>query len=119
MTRVKGGPLRSTKHKKLVHLAKGFRGRSNNNYSLAIERVEKSLQYAYAHRRIKKRSFRSLWIQRISAGCGYMHYKYSTTISNMCSKNIGINRKLLSELAYIEPYTFRSIIFVANNTLSV
>ena len=115
MTRVKSGPLRNAKHKKLISFSRGFRGRTNNCYSLAIERVERSLQYAYAHRKIKKRFFRALWIQRISAGCHDMHYKYSITISNLYHKNIGINRKVLSELAYIEPYTFKSIISIANS----
>ena len=68
MARVKRGVIAHARHKKILNLAKGYRGRSNSSYRIAIEKVEKGLQYAYRDRRNKKRSFRGLWIQRINAG---------------------------------------------------
>lgn len=110
MIRIKTGTHRKDRHKELIKMAKGYRGRSNNNYSLAIERVEKGLQYAYAHRKMKKRDFRSIWIQRINAGCLNEQSTYAITISNIYNKNILLNRKILSELAFIEPLTFKALI---------
>ena len=71
MARVKRGVTTHARHKKVVKQTKGYRGRGSNVYRVAIERLEKGLQYAYRDRRARKRSFRSLWIQRIEAGGGY------------------------------------------------
>jgi large subunit ribosomal protein L20 len=68
MARVKRGTTSHARHKKVLKLAKGYRGRSKNCYRIALERVEKALQYAYRDRRVRKRQFRGLWIQRINAG---------------------------------------------------
>ena len=68
MARVKRGVTAHARHKKILRLAKGYRGRSSTAYRIAIERVEKALQYAYRDRRNRKRDFRALWIQRINAG---------------------------------------------------
>ena len=68
MSRVKRGVTKHARHKKVIDRAKGYRGRSKNIFRVAIERVEKGLQYAYRDRRTRKRSFRALWIQRINAG---------------------------------------------------
>ena len=120
---------------KVFRLAKGFRGRSKNCLRLAKERVEKALQYAYRDRRQKKRDMRSLWIQRINAGTkqqgvspgcsvvtqpekGRTLYKllslvqvsYSTFMHGLKEENIQVNRKVLSELAMQEPYSFKSLV---------
>ncbi len=68
MARATRSVARRARHKKVIKMAKGYRGRSNNNYRLALLRVEKALQYAYRDRRNRKRDFRRLWIQRINAG---------------------------------------------------
>ena len=67
MTRVKSGKISKNRHKKILKLAKGYRGRTNSCFRVAIEKVEKALQYAYRDRRNRKRDFRGLWIQRINA----------------------------------------------------
>ncbi len=67
MSRVKRGVTTKARHKKIIKLAKGYRGRAKNCFRVAIQRVEKGLQYAYRDRRTKKRDFRALWIQRINA----------------------------------------------------
>jgi large subunit ribosomal protein L20 len=110
MIRIKTGTHRRERHKKLIQKAKSYRGRSNNSYSLAIERVEKGLQYSYAHRKLKKRDFRSLWIQRINAACITEDSTYSTIICKIHNKDILLNRKIISELALIEPITFKALI---------
>ena len=77
MARVKRGVQARAKHKKIIKLAKGYRGRSKNVFRIAIEKVEKGLQYAYRDRRTKKRNFRGLWIQRINAGVREHGMSYS------------------------------------------
>jgi len=110
MIRVKGGFTTRKRHKKIIKDAVGYRGRSKNNFSIAIEKVEKGLQYAYAHRKVNKRFFRSLWIQRLTASCIPFNINYSRLISNTLQANIKLNRKILSQLAFTEPYTFKSLI---------
>lgn len=95
---------------KVFRLAKGFRGRSNNCLRIAKERVEKALQYAYRDRRQKKRDMRSLWIQRINAGTKQHGVSYSTFMHGLKEENIHVNRKVLSELAMQEPYSFKSLV---------
>ena len=68
MSRVKRGVTTHARHKKVLSAAKGYRGRNSKNFRIAKQKVEKGLQYAYRDRRVKKRNFRSLWIQRINAG---------------------------------------------------
>ena len=77
MARVSRGKTSHARHKKVLKLAKGYRGRSATNFRIAIERVEKGLQYAYRDRRQKKRQFRRLWIQRINAGARENGLSYS------------------------------------------
>ncbi|KAK2078889.1 hypothetical protein QBZ16_002579 [Prototheca wickerhamii] len=95
---------------KILKLAKGFRGRSKNCIRVARERVEKSLQYAFRDRRNKKRDMRALWIQQINAGARQYGVKYSSLMSGLSSQNINLNRKMLSELAQSEPYSFKALV---------
>lgn len=95
---------------KVFKLAKGFRGRSSNCIRIAKERVEKALQYAYRDRRQKKRDMRSLWIQRINAGTKQHGVSYSIFMHGLKQENIQVNRKVLSELAMQEPYSFKSLV---------
>ena len=100
MSRVKGGVTSRARHKKVIKLAKGYRGRSNNNYRLALERVEKAMQYAYRDRRVKKRNFRALWIQRINAAVRAHDMSYSQFMNGVNKAGIEVDRKVLAELAY-------------------
>ena len=94
----------------IFRLAKGFRGRSKNCWSLALRRVQKGLQYAYAHRRLKKREARAVQIQQINAGAREYGISYSRLIRGLYLADIGLNRKMLSVLARQEPYSFRAIV---------
>ena len=77
MSRVKRGVIAHARHKKILNMAKGYRGRNKNVFRVAVEKVEKALQYAYRDRRAKKRNFRSLWIQRINAATRLHDMTYS------------------------------------------
>ena len=109
MARVKRGVTTHARHKKVVEQAKGYRGRAKNVFRVAIERVEKGLQYAYRDRRTKKRSFRSLWIQRINAGAREYGLTYSQFINGMKRAGIATDRKVLSDLAVREPAAFKAL----------
>jgi large subunit ribosomal protein L20 len=99
-----------TGSKRILQLAKGFRGRAKNCIRIARERVEKSLQYAYRDRKNKKRDMRSLWITRINAGSRQHGIKYSELIRGLGQEQIKVNRKMLSELAVNEPYSFKALV---------
>jgi len=98
------------RRKKIIKQAKGYFGRRKNVYTVAKNAVEKALQYAYRDRRNKKRSFRSLWIQRINAGVRQYGMSYSEFIGKINAKDIKINRKVLADLAMNHPEAFKSII---------
>jgi large subunit ribosomal protein L20 len=117
MARVKGGVNRKAKHKKILKLAKGYRGRSNNCYRVAIEKVEKALQYAYRDRRNKKRDFRKLWTQRINAATREHGLVYSRFINGLCKAGIMLDRKVLAELAVSEPASFANLVEQAKKAL--
>lgn len=110
MTRAKAGKVSKNRHKKIIKMAKGYRGRANNCFRIAIERVEKALQYAYRDRRNRKRDFRGLWIQRINAAARQHGMIYSTLISGMKRAEIEIDRKMLAELAVNNPESFAHIV---------
>ena len=110
MTRAQTSLPSKRRHKKILKLAKGYRGRSNNCFRVAVEKVEKGLQYAYRDRRNRKRDFRGLWIQRINAAVRSHGLVYSKFMDLMNKANISINRKLLSELAVNNPEQFKDIV---------
>jgi large subunit ribosomal protein L20 len=99
MSRAKSGIVNKKRHKKILKLAKGYRGRSSTCFRVAVEKVEKALQYAYRDRKVKKRDFRGLWIQRINAAVRVHGLSYSVFIDKLNKANISINRKMLSEMA--------------------
>ena len=117
MARVKRGVTRHARHKKVVRFAAGYRGRSKNNYRLALERVEKALQYAYRDRRNRKRAFRGLWIQRINAGARTHGMTYSEFMNGIKKAGIEIDRKVLAELAVSEPEAFEGLVQEARGAL--
>jgi large subunit ribosomal protein L20 len=110
MARVKFGIQTKNRRKKILAMAKGYRGRSKNCHSIAIEKVEKGLQYAYRDRRNKKRDFRALWIQRINAAARMLGMNYSTFMGALKKANVDIDRKILSNLAIHSPEVFESIV---------
>ena len=118
MARVKRGVTARARHKKVIKQARGYRGRSKNVFRVAIERVEKGLQYAYRDRRVRKRNFRALWIQRINAGAREHGLNYSQFMSGMKKAGIELDRKVLSDLAVREPTAFKSLVDQAQAALS-
>jgi large subunit ribosomal protein L20 len=113
MSRVKRGVTAKARHKKVLKLAKGYRGRSSTCYRIALQRVEKALQYAYRDRRNKKRDFRRLWILRINAAVRPLGMTYAQLIKGMTLSGLEINRKMLSEIAIHDPKGFADIVKVA------
>jgi len=109
MARVKRGVTRHRRHREVIKAAKGYRGRNKNVFSVAFEKVEKALQYAYRDRRAKKRAFRGLWIQRINAGARGHGLTYSQFIDGIKKAGIEIDRKVLADLAFREPEAFKAI----------
>lgn len=117
MARVKRGVTVKARHKKVLKATKGFRDRNHSCYRIAKERLEKSWQYAYRDRRVKKREFRSLWIQRINAGVRQYGMTYSAFINGLLKANITVDRKVLSDLAISEPKAFEAIVNQAKAAL--
>ena len=110
MARVKRGVTTHARHKKVLDQSKGFVGRSSTNYRIALERLEKSLQYAYRDRRNKKREFRALWIQRINAAVREQGLTYSQFIFGLKQANIELDRKVLAAIAFDDAETFAGIV---------
>ena len=110
MARVKRGKTSKAKHKKVLKAAKGYWGRRKNTIRVAKQAVEKAMQYAYRDRRRNKRTFRSLWIQRINAGVRSEGLTYSKFINGLAKSKINIDRKVLADIAYNNPETFKSIV---------
>ena len=110
MARVKRGTTTHARHKKVLDASKGFVGRSSTTYRAAIERLEKSLQYAYRDRRNKKRDFRGLWIQRINAAVREHGMTYSRFIAGIKAAGIEMDRKIMASLAFDEPAAFAALV---------
>jgi large subunit ribosomal protein L20 len=109
MSRARSGVAAHARHKKVLALAKGYRGRNGTAFRIAKEKVEKGLQYAYRDRRNRKRSFRALWIQRINAGARLHGLTYSRLMNGLNRAGIELDRKVLSDLAIREPAAFKTI----------
>lgn len=118
MARVKRGVTTHARHKKIIKMAKGYRGRSNNCFRSAVQRVEKGLQYAYRDRRTKKRDFRALWIQRINAGARQFGLTYSQFINGMNKAGLTLDRKVMADLAVHEPEAFKALVDQATKALA-
>jgi len=110
MARVKRGVTTHARHKKVLKASKGFVGRSSTNYRIALQRLEKSLQYAYRDRRQKKRDFRGLWIQRINAAVREHGITYSRFIAGLKASGIEMDRKVLAAIAYDDPTAFSEVV---------
>jgi len=118
MSRVKRGVTSHARHKKVYKAVKGFYGRRKNTIRIAKQALDKSLQYSYKGRKLKKRNFRSLWIQRINAGVREEGLTYSRFINGLNISKINIDRKILADLAYKNPQAFKSIVKKVQSFLS-
>ena len=117
MARVKRGVTVRRRHKKILKMAKGYRGRSKNCFRIALQRVEKALQYAYRDRRNKKRNFRALWIQRINAGSRQLGLKYSELMNGLKKANVSVDRKIMADMAMNHPASFEALVNQAKTAL--
>lgn len=108
--RVKTGFVRNRRHKKVRKLAKGYRGMNRTTFKNANQAVMKAGQHAYIDRKKKKRTFRALWITRLSAALKMQGLNYSLFIKGLKDKNIVLDRKVLSELAIHEPKAFAAVV---------
>jgi large subunit ribosomal protein L20 len=117
MAHVKRGVPGRARHKKILGMAKGYRGRANSSFRIALEKVEKGLRYAYRDRRNKKRNFRALWVQRINAGAREQGLTYSQFINGLKHAGILLDRKVLADLAMREPEAFKAIVAQARASL--
>nr|QUE29697.1 ribosomal protein L20 [Erythrotrichia carnea] len=112
MTKVKRGNVARKRRKKILHLAKGFKGTHSKLFRVANQQVMKALRYSYIGRKNKKRQFRSLWISRINAACRNENTNYSLFINSLKKSNIGLNRKMLAQLAVLDYDTFTKVMKV-------
>lgn len=110
MVRVKRGNVARKSRQKILNRAKGFRGSHSKLFRTANQQVMKALRYSYIGRREKKRQFRQLWITRINAAAIANNIKYNVLINRLKKANINLNRKMLSQLAIIDPTTFSKIL---------
>ena len=106
MARIKGAVKTRARRKKILKLAKGYRGAKSKLFKTANQAVMKSLSYAYRDRKAKKREFRQLWIARINAAARMNGISYSKFMNGLKKNNININRKMLSEIAISDPAAF-------------
>jgi large subunit ribosomal protein L20 len=114
MARVKRGNVARKRRKKVLKLAKGFRGSHSKLFRTANQQVMKALRYAYRDRRNRKRDFRRLWITRINAAARLHGLSYSQLIGQLKKANIDINRKMLAQMAVLDPDGFTKVVEVAN-----
>ena len=118
MARVKGAMATRKRRKRVLKLAKGYRGAKSKLFRTAKQAVMKSLSYAYIGRKQKKRDFRRLWITRISAACKLNGTTYSKFMNGLKKAEININRKMLSEVAIADPAAFAELVEKANAALN-
>ncbi|MGH1399483.1 MAG: 50S ribosomal protein L20 [Alphaproteobacteria bacterium] len=118
MARVKGGPRAHARHRKVIKAAKGYYGRRKSCFRTAVQAVEKAGQYAYRDRRVKKRDFRKLWIQRINAAARLHDLTYSTFMNGVKLAGLELDRKALSEIAIHDEKGFAAIAKTAADALA-
>jgi len=114
MSRVKRGVTAHARHRKVIKQAKGYYGRRKNTIRVAKQAVEKAGQYAYRDRKVKKRTFRALWIQRINAAARENGLTYGRLIDGLKKAGIELDRKVLADIAVHEPQTFKGLVEAAS-----
>ncbi|MGI6453153.1 MAG: 50S ribosomal protein L20 [Syntrophomonadaceae bacterium] len=117
MPRIKRGVTSHRRHKKILKMAKGYRGSKSKLFKVAKQQVMKSGNYAYIHRRLKKRDFRKLWIARINAAARDNGTTYSRMVHGLKVAGVDINRKVLAELAVSDPQGFSELAELAKKNL--
>jgi large subunit ribosomal protein L20 len=117
MSRVKRGVAAHARHKKVLSQAKGYYGRRKNTIRVARQAVEKAGQYAYRDRKVRKRNFRSLWIQRINAAVRELGLTYGRFIDGLNKAGVEVDRKVLSDLAIHQPDAFKALVGQAQAAL--
>ena len=118
MAHVKRGVTKRKRHAKVLKMAKGYRGRAKNCYRIALERVEKGLQYQYRDRRARRRNFRALWIQRINAASREHGLVYSQFMNGLAKAGITLDRKILADIAVKDAAGFKALAEKAQAALS-
>ena len=113
MSRVKRGVTSHARHRKVIKQAKGYYGRRKNTIRVAKQAVEKAGQYAYRDRKVRKRTFRALWIQRINAAARANGITYGRMIDGLKKAGIDLDRKVLADIAVHEPETFKGLVEAA------
>lgn len=117
MARIKGAMTTRKRHKRILKLAKGYRGAKSKQFRTAKEAVMKSLSYAYVGRKLKKRNFRQLWIARISAATKMNGMNYSTFMNGLKKAGVEMNRKMLAEIAVSDKAAFAALVEQAKAAL--
>jgi len=118
MAHIKRGVTTHARHKKVLKAAKGYRGRRKSTIRIAMQAVEKAGQYAYRDRKVRKRQFRALWIQRINAAARLEGLTYSRFMNGLKVAGIELDRKVLADLAVREPEAFKSIAEQAKSAIA-
>ncbi|NGP16807.1 MULTISPECIES: 50S ribosomal protein L20 [Devosia] len=118
MARVKRGVTAHARHKKVLKAAEGYYGRRKSTIRIAKQAVEKAGQYAYRDRRVKKRNFRALWIQRINAAVRDHGLTYGRFIDGLSKAEVAVDRKVLSDLAITQPEAFAALVTKAKAALA-
>ncbi len=118
MSRVKRGVTSHARHKKVLSKAKGYYGRRKNTIKVAKQAVTKAGQYAYRDRRVRKRNFRALWIQRINAATRIHGLTYGRFIDGLTKAGVEVDRKVLSDLAIHQPEAFEALVGKAREALN-
>ena len=117
MARIKGALATRKRRKKVLKLAKGYWGAKSKHFKMAKQAVMKSGNYAYIGRKQRKRDFRRLWITRISAAAQLNGMNYSTFMNGLKKANVGLNRKMLAEIAVADPAAFAALVKTAKSAL--
>lgn len=115
MARVTSGTTARARHAKVIGAAKGYYGRRKNVFRVAKQAVDKARQYAYRDRRVRKREFRALWIQRINAAARVHGLTYSQFMNGLKQAGVEVDRKVLADLAVREPAAFESLVNTARS----
>ena len=118
MARVKGGLNAKKKHKRILKLAKGYRGARSKQYRVAKQSVMRALNTSFSGRKERKRQFRRLWIARINAAARLNGLSYSRCMYGLKLADIGLNRKMLSEMAISDPEGFTALVEIAKSKLA-
>ena len=118
MARVSRGTTTHARHRKVIKAAKGYYGRRKNTFKVAKQAVDRARQYAYRDRRVRKREFRALWIQRINAAARVHGVTYSTLMGGLIKAGVEVDRKMLADLAVHEPTAFAELVAISQKAAS-